>query len=291
LLDLGPYGGQDYVNTSGASGISVNALDLTNAVLQLAQGGHQVQLNLKSLIPGIASVTAKLAIGERPANSPWLTITDQNTVLVRTAQARLYVDTQVAPLGLAGVASIDLPVYVELASAQAKLSSLTCGASESDRTVGLSVSPSIGTTAIGSIDTSQLNNFNSELTISQANLINTLTIKATGKSEIDLGGADWQSASFDWSDIQNHTIKTVSTNDALTAATSSLLGKLSLHVSVLGLGLGVPAITSSIQSTLATVAAPLDGVLNGLEGLMGIGLGQADVWVDGVRCQNVALVQ
>jgi uncharacterized membrane protein len=289
LLDLGPYGGQDYINASGSSGFSVNALDLANAVLQLAQGGHQVQLQLKSLIPGVASVTAWLAIGERPAHSPWLTVTGDNSAIVRTAQTRLYVDTQVAPvIAIPGVALVDLPVFVELASAKAKLASLNCAAPES---LALSVSPSIGEAAIGAINTAYLNDFNNELAIGQANIVNVLLIKVTGKVLVNVGGDAWQSVSFDANDIANHTIKTVSTNDAITAATTSLLGNLTLNVQVLGLGLGVPAVTSSVQKTLASVAAPVDGVLDGLEGLLGVGLGQADVWVDGVRCQNVALVQ
>ena len=289
LLDLGPYGDQDYVNASGPSGFSVNALDTANAVLQLAQAGRQVQLRLKSLIPGIAGVTAWLAIGERPAHSPWLTITDAGSATVRTAQARLYVDTQIAPVvAIPGVATIDLPVFVELASAKANLSGLSCAAPQS---LALSVAPSIGEAAIGSIDTGALNDFNSELTIGQAKLIDVLAIQVTGKALIDVGGESWQPVSFSASDIADHTVKTVSTADAITAATSSLLGNLSLRVQVLGLGLGVPAVTSSVQSTLKTVAPSLDTVLNGIEGLMGVGLGQADVWADGVRCRRAALVQ
>lgn len=289
LLDVGPYGGQDYVNAGGPSGFSVNALDLADAVLALAQGGRQVRLNLKSLIPGISSVSAWLAIGERPAHSPWLAITNEGDVEVRTSQARLFLDTQVLPLaGLNGVASIDLPLYVELASAKARLSRLTCSPSA---TVALSVSPSIGTTAIGAVNVDTLDDFNAEPPISQAKLIDTLLIKATGKAEIDLGGSAWQDVAFSADEIQNHAIKTVSTRDAVTDATASLLGKLTLQVQVGGLALGVPAVTASIQKTLASVAPSLDSTLNGLEDLMGVGLGQADVWVDGARCRNVALVQ
>jgi uncharacterized membrane protein len=179
-------------------------------------------------------------------------------------------------------------VFVELASAKAKLASLNCAAPES---LALSVSPSIGEAAIGAINTAYLNDFNNELAIGQANIVDVLLIKVAGKALVNVGGDTWQPVSFDANDIANHTIKTVSTNDAITAATTSLLGNLTLNVQVLGLGLGVPAVTSSVQKTLASVAAPVDGVLNGLEGMLGVGLGQADVWVDGVRCQNVALVQ
>jgi uncharacterized membrane protein len=294
LFDLGPYGSQDYVQASGPSGFSVNALQLGSAILELAQGGHQVQFNMASTVPGISSITAYLAIGERPANSPWLTITDANTAIVSTAQARLYVDAQIVPAStLAGVASINLPIYVELASAQAKLSSLTCGASSSDEEMSLSVSPSIGSAAIGSINTAQLDDFNAEPTVGNASLIGTALLQVTGSAKVDIGGDDWQTVSFDSSQIQSNAIQTVSTNNAIAAATTSLVGNLSLNVQALGLnlGLGQSAVTASLQSTLAAVAAPLDSTLDSLEGLLGVGLGQADVWVDGVRCQDVALVQ
>jgi uncharacterized membrane protein len=193
--------------------------------------------------------------------------------------------------GLAGVAAINLPIFVELASGQAKLSSMSCAVPSSGDNVTLSVSPSIGEAAIGSIDVSQLNNFNQELAISQATMVNVLLIQANGKALINVGGDDWQSVAFSGTDIQNGTVKTVSTNDAIAATTSSLLKNLSLNVQVAGLGLGVPQVTATIQNSLAAVAPSLDGVLNSLEGLVGVGLGQADVRVNGIRCQNVALVQ
>jgi uncharacterized membrane protein len=165
---------------------------------------------------------------------------------------------------------------------------MACGA---EPAVSLNVAPSIGTTAIGSVNTSELDNFNDGLTVSPAKFVDTLAVKATGMAQIDLGGEAWQNVAFDAGEIEGHAVKTVSTNDAVTAATSSLLGKLTLDVHVLGLSLSVPAVASGVRNTLASVAQPLDGVLNGLEGLLGVGLGQADLWVDGVRCHGVALVQ
>jgi uncharacterized membrane protein len=97
LLDLGPYAAQDHVSTGSGSTISIAALDLADAELTAAEGGRQVQLNLGAAIPGLINATAYLAIGQRPSNSPWIAIDNAGTVIVRTAQARLYVDTQVAP--------------------------------------------------------------------------------------------------------------------------------------------------------------------------------------------------
>jgi uncharacterized membrane protein len=293
LLNLGPYGDQDYVEANGPSGFSANALDLANAVLTLAQGGNQVQLNLGGMVPGISSVSAWLAIGQRPASSPWLTITDANTVVISTAQARLYVVAQVTPTGLTGIVAINLPLYVELASAQAKLSSLTCEPAGPE-SVTLSVAPSIGEAAISAVNTSQLDNFSQEPTTGPATMIDVaLLLKVTGQSVISLGGQDWQNVTFDSDDIQNGVVKTVSTDNAIDAALTSLVGNLSLNVQILGLGLGLNQnqVTAAVVSSLNGVASPLDSVVDQLTHMAGVGLGEADVWINGVRCQNVALVQ
>ena len=88
-------------------------------------------------------------------------------------------------------------------------------------------------------------------------------------------------------------MKTVKTNDLMQALFSTLLGNLNLKVKLLGLGLGLGQgpVTAAVDSSLATIAVPLDGVVNSLTGLLGLGLGEADVRVNGVRCNAVALVK
>jgi uncharacterized membrane protein len=295
LMNLGPYGDQDYVNPNGGSGVTVSALDLATAALGIAQGGHQVQFNLATGVPGITSVTAKLAIGQRPANSPWIAITDKNDVIVSTAQARLWLSIQVAPAGsaLSGVASINVPLIVELASAQAKLADIDCGATSADNSVTLSVQPSIGQAALASLNYSDLTDFEKPLDLRSFTLISTPLISVSGFADIKLGGVTWQDVKFSGSDIAEGTVKTVKTDDLVQGVFSSLLGKLSLSVKLLGLGIGLGQgpVTSAIDSSLSTVAAPLDGVVNSLTSLLGVGLGEADVQVNGVRCNAVALVR
>lgn len=295
LMDLGPYGDQDYVNPGGGSGVTVSALDLATAALGIAQGGHQVQFDLATGVPGLIKITATLAIGQRPSNSPWIAITDKNDVVVRTAQARLYLDAQVAPAGstLSGVASIDLPVFIELASAEAKLSSIRCGATSADNAVTLSVAPSIGRAAIASLNVAALGDFTTPETLGYAPLINTALIKTTGFANTQLGGITWQEVSFNGNEIAAGTVKTVKTSDLMKSLFSTLLGTLDLKVNLLGLGLGLGKgpVTTALDSTLSTVATPLDGVINSLTGLLGLGLGEADVRVNGVRCNAVALVR
>jgi uncharacterized membrane protein len=122
VIDLGPYGNQSNQNANSGAGISVNALQLATAMLELAQGGRQVQLSLGSTVPGLESVTLWLAIGQRPNNSPWIAVADDGSVVISTAQARIYLDAQLGPgslgsLGSLGVASVNVPIFVQLASA------------------------------------------------------------------------------------------------------------------------------------------------------------------------------
>ncbi|HEY5336832.1 MAG TPA: hypothetical protein VIJ85_01405 [Rhizomicrobium sp.] len=213
---------------------------------------------------------------------------------MRTAQARLYLDVKVAPSGvLAGVANVDVPVLVELASAQAKLSSISCGTTPADNSVVLSVAPSLGETALGQIDLSELNNFEDDLVVSPAAMVNTALLKVTGSAKVNIGGNDWQTVSFSGDDISSGLIKTVETKDIVATTFSSLLGNLNLNVQLLGLnlGLGQSAVTPVIQAMLKTLTVPLDGAIDGLTSLLGLGLGEADVRVNGVRCNDVALVQ
>lgn len=291
LIDLGPYADQDHVSGGTGAGVAVNAMDMANAILQLAQEGRQVKMDLGANVPGLANATVWLAIGERANNSPWLTVAKDGSEIIRTAQTRLYVDSKVAPggvLGGLGVAQVDLPVLVEAAEADAKLSNIDCAA----QSAGLLVQPSVGSVNIGQIDVNQLNNFKQPLNVQPANLVSALLVHATGSSTVKLGGATWQPVSFSQSDIASGVVKTVSTNDLAQASVGSLIGNMKLSVSVgpLALGVGQLGATNALNSVLTTAASPVDGLLNGLEDLLGIHIGQADTRVNGVRCRDAALV-
>lgn len=291
LIAPGPYGGQDHVSSGAGAKVSLEAMDVANALLTLANGGRQVQLDLGASIPGLASTTVYLAIGQRPSNSPWIGIDDAGKVIVRTAQARLYVNAQVGAggvLGGLGASLVNLPVYVELASAQAKLSALSCA----NNTVSLSVAPSVGRIAIGQVNTAGLDDFTTAETISPATLLNLGLVKATATSVVDLGGAQWQTVNFSSADVAAHTIKTASTQDLAQTTVASLVGNAQVGVQVLGLGLvvGQGPVTTSLGQVLSVAAVPLDSTLNALESLLGVQLGYADVRINGLRCNGAALV-
>lgn len=296
LFDVGPYGDQDHIAGGKGAGVQLNALDLTGAMLTVAQGGRQLQLNLGAAVPGLASTTAWLGIGDRPKGSSWLTINDDGDTVVQTSQIRLYIDAQVTPslsiLSLAGVASVRAPLLIELASAKAKLSQAACTLDPSGRSVTLQVQPSVGHASIADIDTSKISDFSTALTEKPATIVNVLVVKASGQARADIGGDSWQSVRFTQADIDAGTVKTVDSNDIVQSVAASLIGNLQLSVQVAGLGLtlGKTALSAALSSTLAQAASPLDSVVNSLTAMLGVHLGQADVRVNGLRCKDAALV-
>ena len=294
LFDLGPYGQQDHVAGASGANVSLKAMDLANGVLTVAQGGKQLTLDLGAGVPGLADVKAYVGIGERPEDSPWITVTRDKSVIVRTAQTRIYLETRLLNsgglLGAAGVSVVKLPLLVEAASAQAKINTLNCAANRASRSASLSVMPSVGQIAIGEIDTAKIANFNQELTVSPAKLIDLGLIKATLSSQTKLGGATWKTASFTQAEIDAGTVKTVVTDDVAATSLSTLLGNLSPVVTVVGLPLNLGLLSSSLGALIAPAGPLLDGVLNNLTNLLGVRLGQADVRVNGLRCGEAALV-
>jgi uncharacterized membrane protein len=288
VLDLGPYGAQDHSTRSADTSIKVGAMDLATAILQVANGQRQVQLDLGAGVPGLASTNVWLAIGERPNNSPWLTVTNDEDIVIRSAQTRLYVE---ANAGAGALANVRVPVLLEVASGEARLEDINCGwGGSSNRAVTLGVSPGIGSLMLGEIDRSRLNNFRSDLNPSPAQLVRVGIARVEGEARIDVGGNQWTNVRFSNRDIEGGAVKSVATRDAARATVSSLLGQTKLTVRAGGLGLSTGALTSAVQGVLTAAAGPLDGLLNGLSDLLGVRLGEADVRVNGVRCGGAALV-
>ncbi|MET0182526.1 MAG: pilus assembly protein TadG-related protein [Caulobacterales bacterium] len=287
LIDIGPYAQQDQSPSADGLGISVSAMDLASAVLQIAGGERQVQLDLGAGVPGLASTRLWLAIGERPNNSPWLTVTDDDSVVVRTAQSRLYLE---ASVNAAGLGSVRIPLLVELASGQARLDSIECTGAPHNRAVTLEVAPSVGAISLGEIDMSNLNNFRRTMTTTPAQLVRTSLLRVQAHSHIDVGGEEWNRVRFTQREIDDGVIKTVATRNIVQATVSTLLRNANVEVRTLGIGLNVSVITSLVASVLSAVTAPLDSLVNGITDLLGLSLGEADVRVNGISCGGVALV-
>lgn len=270
----------------------VSALQIISAAAAIANGENQIALNAIAGLPGIASAKVKLAIGEPPVETPSHRLGTPGAA-VRTAQTRLAVEVNVDGLAaLAGI-RIRLPIYVELAYAEAKLADIRCyGGTAENASVTVDAVPGVAEVAIGDVDPAVLSNFSSDARVQRARLVDALVVKIDALAHVEAQNLKASRLSFSPSEVAARSIKTVSTKDLLTSTTQTLLNNLDLNIQVLFLTLGSPTIVQqALAQTLAGVTKPVDDLLYNLLLLVGVRIGEADVRVTGVKCQPPVLVQ
>lgn len=256
----------------------VSVLDLAMAMLETG-GRRQVALAMGARA-GVADLKVSLAIGERPNRSPWLTVTGDGSPIIRTAQARLYVEALTAQK-LSGLAQVRLPVVIELASSEARLETIACPA----ETVTLGVRPGLAGAAIGQIDTAGLDDFTRPLAIQPATLLSVLSVVSiTGSADIEAADPGFRSTRFSADDIAHGVVRTVGTTALAQGVVASLIQRLNVTVRTLGLGVGLGGLTSALGVLLAPIGPVLDAAVLPLLDLLGLKLGEADVQVHGVSC-------
>ncbi|KJC40350.1 hypothetical protein UP09_22910 [Bradyrhizobium sp. LTSP885] len=287
LIDVGPFADL-IVGQKPKLSASVSVFDLVSAVAQIANGSHQIATSVNLGLPGIANVSVLATVGERPVGSSWMEMGSQG-VSVHTAQTRLLVSIQV--LGSGPVSTINLPIYVEVASGTATLNAVSCGrpnVNTSQVTVG--VTPGIVDAWIGGVTPADMTNFATKPNPPPATIVNLGLITVAALAHAGMGNTTPTNVNFSYSDIQSGVKKTVTTTNFLSSLTGSLLGDLSLTINVGPLGLPIPGLGGLVTGILNGVTSPVDQVLASLLATLGIGLGQVDVWVLGIRCDGAVLV-
>ncbi|RZJ05217.1 MAG: hypothetical protein EON89_04765 [Brevundimonas sp.] len=274
----------------GGLNATTSVMDLAGAALQASGGDRQVRLDLGARA-GLADVDVWLAIGERPNQSPWVTVGHDGQVTVRTAQARVYVEARTAQ-SLSGLGQVRLPVLLELAPAEARLKALDCGAA---RSVDVAVRPGVARARVGAVNTARLDDFKTPMSAQPATLLSVLGLVSV-KASADVEAADTAASTlrFDARAISDQAPKTIKSTGFASGAVSSLLGRLTLDVDVAGLGLGLGNLTSALNVLLHPLGPVLDGLVDGVLTPLGLSLGEADVTVHGLSCPDqtgaVALV-
>lgn len=288
IVDLGPL--SDRTTADPQRPIRADAYAILREALQVGTGNRQIQSDIDLGITGIGRTRLWLQIGERPAHSPWLSVGQAGHAVVRSAQMRMWIDIALlnAPLSLG---SVRVPVYVELAEAEARLASIACVGGPANATVGLDVTPSLGRAAIADLDPALLGNFQQAMALRPARMVTLPLATLTGFADIKLGGMQAQRVSFSRAEIDGDVVKSVATNDIAAGIASSLLRNVDIRANVLGIGVSGGLLTTTLGNTLTLAAPALDQVVGQVSALAGVHLGEADVRVDGVRCGTPMLVR
>lgn len=287
MIDPGPYGSLAVGDKPKVSA-ALSAYDMLAVTGALANGENQAAFTIDTNVPGIVSADVKLSIGERPKGTSWATFGGPGTT-VHTAQTRLLLTVNL--LGAAPYSVVKLPIYIEIAPATAQISDLACGFPDvSTSTARVAVTPGVVDAWIGDVSAADFTNFSVAPNPGAATLVNVAGIKVTARAHASVGNLTPTPVNFSYGDILNETKKTVGTSNFTASLLSRLVGDLQLNVSVLGLGLGAPLISSGVSSLIANAVSPLDQVLSSVLQTLGVGLGQADVWMSGIRCDGAVLV-
>lgn len=292
ILNIDPKKGVA-VATGGDWDMSINALQMVSAAAALANGDKQVALDVGVALPGLASVSVSLGIGEPPVETPAHRLGAPGSA-VRSAQTRLAVEVSIDGLAALAGLKIKLPLYVEVAASEAKLSDIRClGGTATNADVSVDAVPGIAELAIGKVDPSVLSDFSDEPRVKKARIVDSalLAIDALAHGEVkNLGKTR---LTYTPTEIAAKTTKSVSTRDTLTSAIKTLLGDLDVDINIklLNLSLNTSLITQALAASLTTVTPAIDELLYNLLLVVGVRVGEADIRVTGVRCQRPALVQ
>lgn len=281
LIDLGPFT-QMSVDGTPLIEASVSAYDLLSETLGIANGNHMISANLGASIPGLTAANVYLTIGERPVGSPWLSVGPETTT-VHTAQTRLLI---LATIGAPPLLTINLPIYIEIASATATLKNLTC----EPLSAVVDTTPAIVNAWIGNVTPTLMSNTTSIPNPGPAQIASVLGVGAiTALANAGVTNLTQTSLAFTQSDITNGTVHSAKTINYTTSLMTNLLS--SLQLGIVGIPLIPPTLLSSISQAFANATSPLDGLINSVLATLGISLGTADVRVTGVRCDGAVLVQ
>ncbi|MBN9332789.1 TadG family pilus assembly protein, partial [Devosia sp.] len=291
LFDLGRYGKLALQGNGSSIAANLSALEILSAAAALADGDRQVWLSLGGNIPGITSLSVDLSIGEPPKGGGWFSIGPVGTV-IRTAQVRLRIDAQFLGGLVLQSAVIRLPIWLDLAHAEAQVTSATCpDKTNPNGKATIAVLPGALELAIGQVSNAQMRDFGAPLPITPVRILDALLLHISAAAHIEVAQTTPILLNFSSSDIGSARLKTARTATHVSSPGQSLLGDLKLEISILGLGLSpLNTIANALKSTIAPIADPLDSIVNTLLTTLGLGIGEADVRVYGVRCVSPVLV-
>ncbi|TJV13799.1 MAG: hypothetical protein E5Y16_33840, partial [Mesorhizobium sp.] len=276
LVDLGSMGQLGLGQKSPGFSVDASAMGMLTTAAALANGSKQVELNLGATIPGLASTTLAIAIGEPAQFSPWLTIGEKGAV-VRTAQTRIKL---VASVGIGNgnlgggttLLAVNVPLHIEVAYAEAKLTDISCPTGRPDSLeVSIEARPGVASLHLAASDADSsptaFADFSNPQSFSNAQIaaVRLLLIpllSVNGSAALDITNNDPTTLTFNSSEIANKTIKTAPTKNLTQSLTTSLVDELSLSINALGLGLlNVTTLLGTVKpavlAALNTVTAPV----------------------------------
>ncbi len=295
LFELGGLGELPIGSSGDGLFAGIGALDILAAAAALSNGDRQVDLALAMGVPGLVDLDVSLAIGEPPQGGAWYAVGEAGSV-ARTAQIRLRLVATVLGSGVLAGAPIRLPLYLDMAPAEARVAGASCPSAEApEGTASILARPGLLRLMVGEVADPAFGDFGSPPAVGRAVLVNVdllgLTVlRVLGSALVEVTETEPMELGFSSSDIVAGTVRTARTGTLASSLTGSLLDNLDLEVPVLGLGLSTAGVGTLLRAILMPLTPSLDLTLARLLESVGLSLGEADVRVYGVRCTHAVLV-
>ncbi len=297
VFDLGSAANLGLGQRPAGLSADVNLLQMLMASATLADGKNQANINLDVSLLGLAGAKLEIAIGEPPQSSPWYTIGEAGAI-VRTAQTRIKLVIEVGgnlePL-LGKLISV--PIYAEIAYAEARLKDITCPTGPDSRRVRIDARPGVVDLRIADITSAAMKDFTKQPNGNMAKLVNVellgLGLAAVlAQAQVNVGNINTETITFTNQQINDKVIQTVSTKDIVGSLLSSLLEKISLKAQLLFITIDLPQGTAKpLADILRGVTSGVDTLLYNVLALLGVRVGEADIKVHGATCSRSVLVQ
>jgi uncharacterized membrane protein len=319
--------------TDFLSEIDISALDVVKSLVAATSSDQGVGLAANVNVADVISANTTLTAGEPPAQSGTIALGEESVLLHRAA-ARLKSEITIEPnvlenLGLGvQVASVHLPIFVEVAGSTARLDRMAChitspqGVAAKFRTAHTPLDPANGTSVaalyLGELDEAALGNgpinpadleFTDLLSVNVVieggfllpdTTIAGITIQA--RSAVAVGESKDETISFTHAEIAaGQTTKSFGSGNLLGSAVSDLLSPQNTELRVKpGQGGLISSLAAPVISTLLAVLpdslltgllSPVDGILDAALDAVGVKLGAGELTVTGHHCEPIRLVR
>ncbi|BEP37344.1 TadG family pilus assembly protein [Variovorax sp. V59] len=309
-------------SSEGAASAAINVLDLLTTSAQIANGKNLVKLGTAIDLGALAKADVQLVVVEPPSiaigpagkdgQGNWRT--QAHSAAVRMRLDVTLVDTNEIPglSWLVKVTLLRLPIYIEVAQGNARLSNIQCANDRADCRVAIEAKPGLASICIASVsDTLMLNTTvpvdckaMPSVKISEIALIGgllpILQVNAKIPVQAEIPDTNYQTLTFngvigDGDDIQtvnSNAVGSVLSNTLgnFTAATKWDLTLVALGILPLGLGDVLSPLLAFVLSILAPLFSLLDAIIVPLLNLLGVQLGYADVRLLSLLCGEAKLV-
>lgn len=289
MLDLGVL----TPAASSAAEVAVNVASLLTTAAYVARGTSAIDLDKISVNVGLGSVGGKLYIVQPPqvAVGPARQLpggTWQTTATTAQLGLWLAVKASVPVLGLAS-ADVNLPVWLRVGQARGDLTNVQCAANPAQRRATVNVTPDVLTTCVADGAKPQCAPAATPVDLAVVKLLggSVLSTKVVANPKPDV------TPMTPLNDVVLAPGGSASTSSTkpLSRAITDMVHNLNPGVTVGLGGLGIPLdVGALLDILLPPIAGLLDALLIPLTSTLGIRLGNADLWLNGVDCNNAELV-